>query len=100
VIFGNTYFDLVIASEVLYYPNPINTAKFLKNLKSRFLLTSNTWNACFKVENIIRRSGFILIKSKWIKAIEDMNFKMTKISLWERVSFKSSSTTNTKSTSV
>lgn len=82
--FEKEFFDLVIASEVLYYLKENDICQFLRTLRTNFLLTSNFWTLAWRVERIIKKAGFKIVEAKRINYFEDFIIKSSKISLWKR----------------
>lgn len=77
-------YSLAVATEVLYYLRKIDSTRLLKHLKIQYLVTSNSWNVSFNVDEIIKKSGYRMIKKRWIFALEDYNLKGSHIVLWKK----------------
>lgn len=78
-------FDLVVASEVLYYVPEPKLFNFLRGIKTKHLLTSNAWIVFRRVEKIIARCGYVKIDNKFLFRMEGLNPKGTNISLWRKL---------------
>ncbi|MCX6695619.1 MAG: class I SAM-dependent methyltransferase [Candidatus Altiarchaeota archaeon] len=77
-------FDMVVASEVLYYIKEEDIRDSLKTMNTRYLLTSNFGTFSTRLNNIVMECGFCEVKSRWLRGIDDLQLKSSKITLWER----------------
>ncbi|MCL5258051.1 MAG: nodulation S family protein [Patescibacteria group bacterium] len=84
--FSQNEFDLTLATEILYYLTKVDAKKILSALKTKYLLTSNFWTASKPIGILIESAGYKLIKTERVFGFETFQLKISKISLWQKIS--------------
>ncbi len=84
--FDQNEFDLTVATEILYYLTQAEIKKILNTLKTKHLLTSNFWTVSKPIEVLIESAGYKPIKTERVFGFETFQLKISKISLWQKIS--------------
>ncbi|MHB1254046.1 MAG: SAM-dependent methyltransferase [Candidatus Humimicrobiaceae bacterium] len=80
----NKKFSLILASEILYYPQETELMRFFNNCQTDYILIASFWNLFKKEEYLMKKFNFKKIKDKWAFRFETFIPKATYICLWKK----------------